>query len=289
MNEKRRPEKGIFAGLSAKIREFHGLTGRQTIRQRSVILQFVRNSHYWRPLDDFKPYVRGLYGDICANRGKRSPSKQNWRRVPQPDIGGSNRSPEVVLERAIAGLFAKELSPEWWNQMPVASGLVDRTSNKRAAVDLVRLKGNRLDLFELKWCSDNPVFAAYEVLFYGLAYILCRVNHSYGYVELETMQANHIGLNVLAPECFYAGRKQERLDLEWLQSGIEYGFQEIVSHELGAKISASFRFGRFPTEFTQLFEAKVAAGKSFSAGALSEETPRLVAALADLQPVYPVI
>ena len=89
-------------------------------------------------------------------------------------------------------------------RIPVASGLIDEKLNKRAAVDLAKIEEDRLDLYELKCESDNPVYAAFEILQYGLAYLLCRVNRKeFGYADLRTMKVNALGLNVLAPHSYY--------------------------------------------------------------------------------------
>lgn len=50
-------------------------------------------------------------------------SQQNWRWCSiQPQIGAANRSPEVVLERAVAASCLRAGRIDWANQVPVASG-----------------------------------------------------------------------------------------------------------------------------------------------------------------------
>jgi len=163
---------GLFAGVDEAICSVLGLKERKQLRQRKTYLEIVPVQ-----ADVLVDLVRQLHALMAANLGNRQPSAQNWRWERQICIDDINPSPEVVLERAVALLAERgHLTEKWCNQIPVASGLVDHKSDRRAAVDLARLAGGRLDLYELKWESDTPIYAAFGILRYGLAYLLCRVN-----------------------------------------------------------------------------------------------------------------
>ena len=109
-----------------------------------------------------------------------------------------------MLERAIAILAVADELPEWHNQIPVASGLIDGKKHKRAAVDLVRMDGNAAEMVELKWKSDTPLYALFEVLLYGLVLLLCRRKaEKFGYCGLELIEARVVKLAVLAPSQYY--------------------------------------------------------------------------------------
>ena len=61
---------------------------------------------------------------------------------------------------------------------------------------------------ELKWESDTPAYAAFEVLRYGLVYLFSRVKkEEFGYSDLATIHVNHIGLQVVAPTAYFAKHK----------------------------------------------------------------------------------
>lgn len=96
-------------------------------------------------------FCRRLYELIESNRGVRIVSQKNWRVEPQTNISDNNKSKEVILERAIAILGERGILPGWINQVPVASGLVNESADKRAAVDLVFLEVSRATFVELKW------------------------------------------------------------------------------------------------------------------------------------------
>ena len=210
---------GLFADVDEEICGVFGLKNGRHLGQlgtaREVACSPVQS-------DELVALVRHLYGVVSGNLREPKPSRENWRWKPQIRIHDANESPEVVLERAVALLATKKHLPEWCNQIPVASGLVDHKFDKRAAVDLAKIAEGRLDLYELKWESNNPVYAAFEILKYSLAYLLCRVNRErFGYANLSSMTVNALRLNVLAPGSYYEGFK-----LAWLQTGFRCGYPD---------------------------------------------------------------
>jgi hypothetical protein len=157
-------------------------------------------------------YVRG---DAAANRDR---SRENWRwQRLQPQIAAHNKSPEVVLERAIAGACGRAGRTDWANQVPVASGLIAGAADGRRAIDLVHKCGERhFELIELKIASDTPLYAAVEVIGYGCLWLLARAyppSQSSAIVE-----ADHVDLRVLAPVGYYA-----RYDLTELEAALDRG------------------------------------------------------------------
>ena len=190
--------------------------------------------------------VADMYQCIEANLDKRpanrTPSPENWKLrstkdhdMRRPSV--KNQSAEVKLERAIV-----EKWPRSWNyQIPVASGLFDEHSDKRRAVDLVfDHQADHFDLVELKIKSDTPLYAAMEILRYGLVYLASRNdragNLKYKTADLPVLRANKVTLGVLAPEGYYAGSK-----LKWLQDGINDGLKHLPQLDL----TIDFRFEQF--------------------------------------------
>lgn len=157
-------------------------------------------------------------------------SEENWRLEKQKGIGANNNRPEVSLERAIVNIPA-EIWPDaanWFNQVPVASGLVDPHEGGRR-IDLVHNCGDKAyEFIELKVDSNTPLYAAMEILKYGVLYIFCRQDDRVKCVdqkgepiidrEGKLMQAKKIHLRVLAPAKYY-----EKYDLSWLEKSIKSG------------------------------------------------------------------
>ena len=195
--------------------------------------------------------IEGNFELIVDNWPGGTPSAENWREEPQTNIRDKNKKPEEVLERAIAVLAKLGDLPEWCNQVPVASGLIDGKKHKRAAVDLVRMDGDAAELVELKWKSDAPLFALFEVLDYGLALLLSRRNaEKFGYCGLELIEARVVKLAVLAPSQYYDG-----YDCRKYADVVNNGLQLLLrllrdTHSDLPKMS--FRFLQFPSWFDEL-------------------------------------
>lgn len=159
-------------------------------------------------------------------------SGQNWRWALQPQIGERNRSPEVVLERAIAGACVRGGRIDWANQIPVASGLISGAADGRRALDLAYRSGERrFQLIELKIASDTPLYAAVELLGYASAWLLARADPPTRSSVL--LEAEHVDLRVLAPAPYYAP-----FDLLPLEASLNDG---VCS--LGERCSVSLSFG----------------------------------------------
>lgn len=175
--------------------------------------------------------IHEMYGKIESNISNRdkdskfSPSRANFdfsfRCNSEPSAGKKTIStkPEVTLERAIIKARRKPslAEDEWTYQMPVASGLFGKNTDKSSNIDLVRKQPEGVfDLIELKIGSNNPLYAAVEILRYGLAYAASRkLAEKIGYdkTTLEILSAKIIRLLVLAPPPFY----DPRYKLAWLE------------------------------------------------------------------------
>jgi hypothetical protein len=201
---------------------------------------------------DGSELIAAIYDRIEKNlmhRPKRDPSAENWKLRPwneQDAITANiknkkNKSDEVTLERAIA----KKWQEKWTYQMPIASGLFGSITDKRRAVDLVHSKETgHFDFVELKIQSDTPLYAAMEILGYGLVYLASRrdtaKNLKYNSENLPVLMASEITLCVLAPGNYYGS-----CSLEWLQDAINDGLKEFVKSDL----KMDFRFEKFAKDF----------------------------------------
>lgn len=221
-----------------------------------------------------------LFERTIGNWTGRKPSSENWRHERKTAISDINRSPEVVLERAIVTSAELGDLPEWYNQIPVASGLVNSRSDKRAALDLARVSDNSVDLIELKWASDTPLYALFEVLRYGLALLLCRENaKTFGYCGRPLVEASALNLVVLAPAAYYAG-----CDLRPFASVVASGLDQLGKNHKAVP-ALGLTFLQFPASFELPFQigAEVNAMRT---GGEAIRRQRLLEAMSTLEPVW---
>lgn len=178
-----------------------------------------------------------LLNDLCeiitGNLLRHSPvsmSKENWREEKaQEFISENNKSPEVCFERRLAKHFKKNGFKNWWNQMPVASGLVGTQSDRRRSIDLVHRDEamETYDLIELKIDSDSPLYALMEIVLYGLVYLVLRDNQfrlSEESKKSRIFHAREINLRVLAPREYFDGYELGRFEQE-----LNAGFLKILA------------------------------------------------------------
>ncbi len=172
------------------------------------------------------PEIQSLIERMEQNwSGIESRGRVNWhlRFVGLPTDSMKKRghlsAAEVLLERKIAEVFCG--CECLWNQMPVASGLLDRSNDAdkgkeepRRAVDLVFQPDKsveRYQLLELKVARENSKpdsfnDAAAEVIEYGLLYLFSRKNKvDLGYVDdrYKILEASEINLRVIAPPPYF--------------------------------------------------------------------------------------
>ena len=202
--------------------------------------------------------ITAMYDCIENNLGKRpdgkTPSPQNWRLRSTNDHhlvrpSSNNESAEVKLERAIV----QQWPANWTYQMPVASGLFDGHTDKRRAVDLVfDHEDGHYDLVELKIKSDTPLYAAMEILGYGLVYLASRTdlagNLNCKASDLPVLKANRITLCVLAPENYYGDS-----NLKWLEVEINDGLTRFATPDL----NIDFQFQKFGNQLGNHLPIKV--------------------------------
>lgn len=187
--------------------------------------------------------MENLYNQILKNwTGCPCNGKQNWRFEKRPHLGKSNHRPEVTLEKTITRIT----DDNWVNQVPTASG-VDSTGGKHC-IDLIHRDRGVFTFIELKVKSDHPLYAAFEIIKYGMVYIFSRIHTEqlgYQVKNKELLRANEVRLQVLAPPAFYAAES-----IKWLRSlelCLNNGLEVFAQKEL--QIPMSFNFFVFPTSF----------------------------------------
>lgn len=272
-----RKSQGIFVDTTQIIEETLRLKAGESIRHKRVALGLRGPPSGF---GGFTQMIRDVYGSVESRRTGRPVSRENWRSERQLRLHPDNRSPEVLLERSIARLSEYGLLREWYNQVPVASGFVNTRDDKRAAVDLVRWSGGELWLVELKWESDTPLFAAFEILRYGVAFLYAWVNRpELGYGEKELLSATRVSLRVLAPMKFY-----EEYELGWLRSELSEGIGAVALEQSRGRLSMDFAFDSFPPDFRLPVESGAAVADLSRDG---EPARRIKRALKEVRPVWP--
>lgn len=188
-----------------------------------------------RPVKEFD--ASALIGKIYTKIGNNwdnstyhKMSEENWRFDKKTNVSKKNKSPEVLLERAIINI-PQELWPEaadWVNQVPTASGLVSPSADGSRRIDLVHKSGDKeYEFIELKVGSDTPLYAAMEILKYAVLYIFAREHagmSKYVKKENDLLKATKVHLRVLAPVSYYAP-----YNLSWLENSIDRGLASFLS------------------------------------------------------------
>lgn len=201
-------------------------------RHRAAANELTRRE---APITGALTFLEASYAQIHANwlaaivAGYTNPSKENWRWKRHPNLGANNSSPELQLERAIVNACGEN----WSNQMPTASGLTGPATDKRAAVDLVlREDSTSYSFIELKVNSDTPLFAAVEIIKYGLLFVWSKVNQNvlgYERKRQPVLAANTVTLGVLAPADYYSNFELTDMASVLTSGLVEFGKQHGVS------------------------------------------------------------
>jgi hypothetical protein len=117
----------IFDGTDALIFDALRLKAGQHLKQKSACSSLTAPSE---SSDAIERLAASLSNRIRTNWSGRVPSRENWRLRRQTSIAARNTSPEVILERAVAVLATTNALDGWYNQIPVASGLIDDRSDR---------------------------------------------------------------------------------------------------------------------------------------------------------------
>lgn len=201
-------------------------------RHRAAANELTRRE---TPITGTRAFLEASYARIHSNwlaaidAGYTNPSKENWRWKRHQSLGPNNRSPELKLERAIVNACGEN----WSNQMPTASGLTGPATDKRAAVDLVtREDPTKYSMIELKVNSNTPLFAAVEIMKYGLLFLWSKNNQEVlGYEQKlqPILAAKTVTLGVLAPADYYSNFELTNMASALNGGLVEFGDQHDVS------------------------------------------------------------
>jgi hypothetical protein len=217
---------GIFEGIDDLIDRSLRVTQIGTTaphyRHKATALSLTSKPYSFDAFVLFDNIVKRMHKNWSAahDLNPRSPSEENWRWEKKPDISENNESNEKLWEKAIAICCGEE----WVNQVPTASGLLDGSSEKHCNIDLVhRIAPEEFEFIELKYASDTPLFAAFEILKYGLLYVFSRryaEQLGYSGVSKEILGARLVHLRVVAPYEYYGYFPRKP---DWFQKEINGG------------------------------------------------------------------
>ena len=253
--------KSITHGFSCIKNAHLGLSAGNRFKHKKILIRLCED----QPSLDGAALADDLLEKIKENwhagreATKRLGSEENWRFKPTPHgASDDNTSAEVTFERAVVAAPGNT----WANQVPTSSGLMDGRHDKRRAIDLVEQpRPGEFEFIELKLREDGkryeetPLYAALEILDYGALYVFSRQKAStlgYSADSNEILEADRIGLRVLAPRPFYEFRKRGRgsrpFRLEWLQRAMQSAASRL-GDQVGEGFIMDFRFTVFPEAF----------------------------------------
>lgn len=228
------PDSSILAGVDDVINEALGLKNdRFKYKDKKRCQLFSREK---APECDGEVLIERILDRIRFNWHKgKSRSNENWRWKQHAEIDKKNKSREVFLERLV---IDTQQGNDWVNQVPVASGLTSSAGGRRA-IDLIhRAADGWYEFFELKvdHRGGTPLFAAMEILQYGVLYIFSRANApKLGYTKAGMLDAKGIRLRVLAPANYYAP-----YDLRWVEKSINGGLSSFLGDRFGFEMDFKF-------------------------------------------------
>jgi hypothetical protein len=205
---------------------------------------------------DASAMLFNIHDRIAANWRERTyrkvASEQNWRCERRLAYNEHRKGCEVRLEREIVRAMG---SPPWYNAVPTSSGLCSPTHDKARNIDLA-YSGcpDEYTFYELKWNANIPVFAAVEIIRYGLLNVFSRLTREkMGYLADHSpmLTAHRVHLRVLGCSKYF---HEDNVNLGWLESKLNDGLRHYgtqFASEAGVKLD--FAFESFSDDLARAF------------------------------------
>ena len=233
----------LFAGTDELICSVLEIQSRGQLNNRALRIA---------PLPDDKALhlLRNLYEQMAGNVPRRIKGRSTklWQCRYATDIADHHQSQEMILEKAVALLAEGGHMPGWFNQCPVGSGITDSHSDRSRAVDLVHLSDDTARLIELKWASNTPAYALFQLLEYGLAYVVSRLlKGQLGLGDRRLMHVRNIVLQVVGPRAFFRAPSWPQLF-----TSLGRAVESFAEERSGGAWSMSLQAYTFPEEFTSV-------------------------------------
>jgi len=264
--------RSIFNGVDPIIAEWLGISGNprygnEPLHSKQALIDLSENTaHAVRPEQaSASNLIAGILSRIEENHkvmGNPVPSASNWQWVKSPEIDFEHTSEEKVLEKTLVQVMGDDLV----NQISVCNSLAERKEFSRR-IDLAhRLADHEFEIIELKYGtatqdhgSDTPLFAAMEILQYGLVYLYSRVRRLYGRQSGKgnLLAAKAIHLVVLAPEDYYTYKMprglKKNFELGWLEACLNDGLCQYLQSCRGSLPTIDFQFQSLTPEFEAVY------------------------------------
>ena len=172
-------------------------------------------------------------------------SENNWRWEKMLDISPRRKVDEKTVEKLISATCGEM----WVDQVPTASGLLDKDSDKLCDIDLVLKTAARCyEFVELKLDNSTPLFAAFEIVKYALLFLISRERREefrYSEERNPLLWANSLRLIVLAPPAYYSP-----LWVKWLEEEIDKTFVLLSTPETAFR----FAFEQIPSPLDSVYQ-----------------------------------
>lgn len=202
---------------------------------------------------DGRAVVGKLYESLDCEGWKNISHGKNWE-WRSAVLAHRAETGEVALEREVV---AADTFRQWTFQMSTASGI----DGGRRSIDLVRrMAPHQYAFIELKVAGgDNPLYAAFELLSYTLAYLHSMRRNWQGRGRHNVMDAQAVNLIVLGPSEWYEYKKRGtrsqsyKFKLGWLAMAIADGLDFLTDGTPQMRFSYK--------EFTDLGATKLTAKK----------------------------
>jgi hypothetical protein len=224
--------------------------------------QFKNEIHVYCLLRALMIQIEHKWHSTQSGRRGR-PSSKNWQWSPKKKIQKANNSPEVKLERAIAQATLEKAQSdpekaEWSNHIPICASYLSDHADGQTCIDVARRhRDGEYTFFELKWESNNPLYAAMQLLRYFTVYLFTRchlVELGYSNCTQSMLEAQKIHLGVLAPPPFYGykirGCQEAQLyELGWFEQSVDAAVQKFVRECTPQELclrDVSFAFYKLP-------------------------------------------
>lgn len=125
------------AGCKTSQRDSSGLESCRAVSAHVIVIRVFSMAALFDGVDGMEDLAE-IYEKMEANcPNPKSESEKLWELRCACDIAPHNRSPETLLEKAVAMLAKNGYMDEWSNQCPTASGINDSSRDRHSNVDLV--------------------------------------------------------------------------------------------------------------------------------------------------------
>jgi len=197
-------------------------------------------------LENIQKQMEDNYAD-----SKRSNSGELWRFEKKEYYDKAKPGLETKLEKEII----RAVDNLWANQVPTSSGLLGGKSDGKRNIDLVHRNStgnNEFTFYELKVNANYPLYAAMEIVIYGVLYCFARHLQKHDEVNFpkgaDLLHAKKIHLRVVAPKVYYVDCSAQ--GLKNISDQINIGLTTWLENNTSLDVTMDFGFEHFYEGFS---------------------------------------